>query len=76
MASPACPERQQLSRKAVDAVNAIYTLKEQSKKSPNDPSLRILLDQARLAEREAEQELWDHICDHHCQEVRTASQVA
>jgi hypothetical protein len=39
--------------------------------------LRILLDQARMAEREAEQELWDHVHLHHCPEVRVAvSQVA
>jgi len=53
MASPTCPEKERISRKVVDAINAVYVLKEQSKKSPNDPRLSILLDQARIAEREA-----------------------
>ena len=76
MASPGCQERERLSRNAVDAINAVYALKEQTKKSPNDASLRILLDQARIAEREAEQELFDHIRYHHCQQARAASRVA
>ena len=76
MASPTCPEKERISRKVVDAINAVYVLKEQSKKSPNDPSLSILLDQARIAESEAEQELWDHIHHHHCPEAREASRVA
>jgi hypothetical protein len=76
MPFPACPERQRLSRKTVDAINAVYTLKEQSKKSPNDPSLSILLDQARLAEREAERELSDHIGEHRCEESNAARQTA
>ena len=76
MASPVCEEKQRLSRKSVDAINAVYTLKEQSKKSPNDPSLSILLDQARIAEREAERELREHIRGHRCEKVRVARQIA
>ena len=76
MASPACPERERLSRNTVDAINAVYTLKEQSKRSPNDPSLGILLDQARIAEREADQEFRDHIREHYCEKAIAARQIA
>ena len=62
---PECPERRRLARKVAEAVAAVYELKDRQNKAgkKDDRTVSILFDQARIAQRNAERALHDHIAN-------------
>jgi hypothetical protein len=69
--SGTCQERQKLKQKVVDAITAVYRLRNeysfaQAKKSANTDELLIQLSEARKAELIAESALREHVKEHGC----------
>ena len=61
-------ERNRLSRKLAEAINAVSVLRDQENdnKRENDASLPLQMNQARTAQRNAEIALRDHMAEHGC----------
>jgi hypothetical protein len=66
-------ERNRLSRKLAEAINAVSVLKDQENdnKRKNDASLPLQINQARTAHRNAEGALRDHMAEHGCMSEKT-----
>jgi hypothetical protein len=62
--SPECPERRLLARKVAEAVTIVFSFRD--KQPAKYASLPIVLNQARIAQRDAERALRDHIKQHGC----------
>jgi hypothetical protein len=63
-----CLERRRLARKVAEAVAAVYALRDQKREAGDkrDTGLSVRLDQAKIAQRDAERALHDHIEEHGC----------
>jgi len=62
-----CSERRRLSRNVAEAISEIYALKDRQT-GKKDVTLPLRMEQAKMAWRNAERALHDHVKEHGCAE--------